>query len=1070
MKFEAKAKKLLSITRSKAKMHEFGLGEEYHIDIPIPPQNLLAMTIGILGDTCYLEKKVTLTSKETELLELNRAELRNVARYFDALDGTGLEKDYSYYLKLLGSAAYYLADMPGSSKVLASQLKKCSTEITRHRLELLLEKLLSDDFSSRDFPVKEPFLSHADRTLHGFEQHYQHGVDDGSLTPYLHSIVANEGVTKFHYRRGGVVYVYKDESERIIHRELTRLRELVYATGTDRELLIIDVIISVAKRKLNSSSRNLLSEATDIELIKWIPILKKSSFIREFWPAQRLLSSKGIFKGNSGVVQLPTSAGKTKSSELILRSSFLSERSEISVLVAPFRALCREISESFKKAFHGEDIAVNELSDIPQIDEWDEQLLEQVLSGSFQDQPQKTVIVSTPEKLVYLLRHNPELKEKIGLVIFDEGHQFDTGTRGVTYELLLSNLKASLKEGTQFVLISAVIANASTIGEWLYGEMGTEVNGADFTSTERSVGFASWVGERGQLRYVEPSQPDVEEFYVPRIIEAKPIPLKGRERKQRYFPERSNSSLAAYFGLKLSAIGPVAVFCGKKDIVNSVCKLMVAASNRIENINPPITFSDRNEINKIYNLACLHLGNKHSFSKAIKIGVLPHSSNIPNGLRIAIEWAMEHSKGKCVVCTSTLAQGVNLPIKYLVISGTFQGQKRISTRDFHNLIGRAGRSGQYTEGSIIFTDTELYDQRRGQKRWHWQRMKELLDPSNSEQCTSSLKKLIEPFGDEQLGVLEPLKFVKNSKKTRSLYLKAAVVRGMSQQDIDSISRQMSERENYIQALESYMLFHGVGEAEEVEVFIERILVQTLAYHLSNLQERQLLSQVFTIVAGNVQKVPQARRAIYGKALLGVEALTELDQWIGERLDILSKTMTNNEMLDLVWPLLCEYTEHSLLERIVPSETLLDTAKLWISGVSYFEIHQYIKNSEAKYLTKTQKREITTDQVIELCDNALGYKGMLIIGAIANLLESGYEQDDAAERFKFLQTSMKLGVGTKFQHFVYSQGVPDREVSKAIEQAYLNLGMDTESYGYDTLKINKGIVDSVLDSLPSCFLM
>jgi replicative superfamily II helicase len=98
-----------------------------------------------------------------------------------------------------------------------------------------------------------------------------------------------------------------------------------------------------------------------------------------------------------------------------------------------------------------------------------------------------------------------------------------------------------------------------------------------------------------------------------------------------------------------------------------------------------------------------------------------------------------------VVCTSTLAQGVNLPIRYLIVTGVYQGGERILVRDFHNLIGRAGRAGMHTEGSIIFADTKVFDKRRRVRdRWRWQTAKELLDPSNSEPSSSSILSIFRP--------------------------------------------------------------------------------------------------------------------------------------------------------------------------------------------------------------------------------------------------------------------------------------------------------------------------------------
>ncbi|MCV5901382.1 hypothetical protein OFN63_35370, partial [Escherichia coli] len=71
-----------------------------------------------------------------------------------------------------------------------------------------------------------------------------------------------------------------------------------------------------------------------------------------------------------------------------------------------------------------------------------------------------------------------------------------------------------------------------------------------------------------------------------------------------------------------------------------------------------------------------------------------------------------------IACTSTLAQGVNLPIRYLIVQGVYQGVGRVKVRDFQNLIGRAGRAGMHTEGVVIFADSTVWDRRKNwQEGW-----------------------------------------------------------------------------------------------------------------------------------------------------------------------------------------------------------------------------------------------------------------------------------------------------------------------------------------------------------------
>jgi replicative superfamily II helicase len=113
---------------------------------------------------------------------------------------------------------------------------------------------------------------------------------------------------------------------------------------------------------------------------------------------------------------------------------------------------------------------------------------------------------------------------------------------------------------------------------------------------------------------------------------------------------------------------------------------------------------------------------------------------------VSVEHAMTQGLIKFVLCTSTLAQGVNLPIRYLVVFGIMQGAERIEWKDFRNLVGRAGRAGMHTEGTILFSDPSLYDQRSNRaKRWRWEAATKLLDNSATEQGSTSLLDVLAPL-------------------------------------------------------------------------------------------------------------------------------------------------------------------------------------------------------------------------------------------------------------------------------------------------------------------------------------
>jgi hypothetical protein len=275
------------------------------------------------------------------------------------------------------------------------------------------------------------------------------------------------------------------------------------------------------------------------------------------------------------------------------------------------------------------------------------------------------------------------------------------------------------------------------------------VSGTKLLPTSRALAFVSWRDRLGRLEFTDPSDPDVSEFFLPRIIEAENLTLLGRERKRRVFPQNDAKSLGLYLGLKLSSSGGVAIFVAQKQTASSLAEVAVDIYGRDVSIRPPREHAEVSELRALVRQHVENLSENCMATRAAQLGIFSHHGNTPHGIRLAVEHAMKQGLIRLVVCTSTLAQGVNLPIRYLIITGAQQGAERIKTRDFHNLLGRAGRSGMYTEGTIIFSDPRIYDGRHtSDERWRWSLTKALLDPSKSEECRSALLSVLDPFNSD----------------------------------------------------------------------------------------------------------------------------------------------------------------------------------------------------------------------------------------------------------------------------------------------------------------------------------
>lgn len=1034
MKLEKNSNTVLAMTKSKAKMYEFDIDEVHHIDLHKDPQSLLITTIGILGELTAIESRRAV-DRINESEEL-RGQLIAVGQFFDALKLSRLAPDLNDYLMLLGAASYYLGGMPGSSYVLSKDVSYDLSDLTSGYIEGALIWLLKSD------------LEH--------DWYYKPGAYlEGELEEFVDLFKG------FFERKNDASDFYEAADS---------LRKVVYECGSDRELLFVDTIVSVAFKKIENSSLNCLGAYSGLDISAWRPALEKPDFIKELWPAQKLLGLAGVLKGVSAVVQMPTSAGKTKSTELIIRSAFLSGRAKLAVIVAPFRALCREISSNFQKAFHGEGVRINELQDTINVDEEEQSFLRFLLGESDDGEGLKTVVVTTPEKLVYMLRHEPALASEIGLLIFDEGHQFDSGVRGVTYELLLASLKSSVPLASQKVLISAVMANAETIGDWLNGGDGIDIQGSNCLPTLKSIAFVSWTKRLGQLQYLDQDNITDSGYFVPRVIEEINLGVRGAERKERVFPVKSTvSSVAAYLGVKLCHQGPVAIFCGAKKSVVTISKHLVDSYKRGLDIARPSEKSDVSELDRMANLAALHFENNTIFPDAIKLGVLPHSSNIPNGLRVSVEWAMERGKGCLVVCTSTLAQGVNLPIKYLVVSSTNQGGKDISTRDFQNLIGRAGRSGHHTEGSIIFADSKIYDKRMSRyDSWRWVEAIHLLSFTNAEDCLSSLKDLVSPFEFGYSFTENDVNdFIANPMKSRKKWLAWGASDGV---DVSGLLSEMDSRLELIRSVESYFLSYlkDNPEVESEEVFTE-LAKQTLAFHLADDVEKELLVQAFELIAERVMSLPKKKYAYYGKALLGVDQLISIEAWIDDHEFELELSGSPVDILGVVWPLIARLSSHKLINNLRPQDQLLPLAQKWIAGASYAEIFKFLKAAGGKCQAKSKAMKLSMDHILDFTTGVLSYDGMLFIGAIADILEGREFDSELVERTRLLQNQLKLGLSDDLEIFLYKKGYVDREVCKALAKTLRDKMEYNNIFDYKILEDNFEDVVLALDAFPSYFL-
>lgn len=1025
MLIESTSKYYLKKVRAKAKMYEYGVPENLHIEVEDQVNDLILLCIGIVGDIANeiwnMEQAPIILPKEKE------EELYFVSRFFDSYFQSKMSIEMNPYYILMGAVTYYFCNMNGSSKVMISIMPDLSDfEFSASGLENVIMWMLDNN--------------------HKFDV----GKIDGKYRNYIVQLVD--------------YYNMFFDCKNPNNSNFDDFRSYVYKLGNDREILFTDIILAILKKKIYNSCINLMPLYSGIDKNDWISTFKNNALMKEMWSSQILLGKEGIFEGKSGVIQMPTSSGKTTSVALAVQAAFLSHRTSIVVVVAPFRALCKEIMFDMEKFFaFDENISVTEFSDVPEPSE-----IELVKSESIG----KKIFVMTPEKLEYILKHDTEIIESINMIVFDEAHLFDDESRGTDYELLLTTINSYLRPDAQKILVSAVISNAEQLNAWINND-GIVIKNNTIKTSEKTVAFNTFTSTNvnnaySNLYFVDPNKYLEEEFYVPRVVQTREINKKGNEKKLRYFPDSKNNTqdVGIYYAIKLIRNGSIAIFCSKKDSVNKILLRFIELKERGVSLEAFSRLSDYAECSKIAYLIREHFGENDLYTAALN-GIVGHHSGIPNGVRIAEEYALKKSLVRCVVCTSTLAQGVNLPIKYLIVSSVYQSKQVIKVRDFHNLIGRTARAGKETEGTIILTENIYKNSKEDYKLNKYRR---LLNADNSEECSSNLLKLVREvdLGNNRTISFDFLKKYINSRysnKAEYAELKKGIIEYKEQgkECGEEIFYKMNEIDHILVSLENFILGFVDVEDESFE-----IIKSTYGYYLANEEEKEELKNIYNLIKSSIDSLEVTNKLIYRKSMLGILKMKELSIFIDDNLyEIVNANF--DELIRIIANRLKESEVCKIIPKFVDDSYVYDLLKMWINGKSYIEIWSYAKSVNLLVKRGKKSRDISLEDIITLCDSDFGYASLTIIQAIIEVLNTKDCSENIQENLSDIIYRIRYGLPNKESVFIYELGFADRIISQKIADEISDFDCSTKKKTKSTIKSNREKLQELLANYPSYFL-
>jgi len=373
--------------------------------------------------------------------------------------------------------------------------------------------------------------------------------------------------------------------------------------------------------------------------------------VEKLYPTQLEAIKAGLFDGRSIVVSAPTASGKTLVAVLAIAHSLINRRKVL--YLTPLRALASEKYEEFRTFFEplGYRVAVS-TGDYDQADPW---------------LARYDVVVSTNEKADSLLRHRAPWLREIGLVVVDEIHTLGSERRGATLEVLLTRIKAEMGEKTRIVGLSATIKNLEELARWL--------NAAPVRVNWRPVQLKEGVYYDGQI-YFEDTTLKLGYFNDPYLDLFEDTARRGGQ-LLLFAPTRRSAVAAAR---RLSRIS------GKHLSTEEKRRLREAAARLRRLSSDKVT---------------------QMLADLVERGVAFHHAGLSPSARRIIEESFRGLMLKAVTATPTLAAGVNLPARRVVIASyrRFNVElgyyERIPVMEYKQMAGRAGRPQYDREGEAV---------------------------------------------------------------------------------------------------------------------------------------------------------------------------------------------------------------------------------------------------------------------------------------------------------------------------------------------------------------------------------
>ncbi|NBQ03820.1 MAG: DEAD/DEAH box helicase [Actinobacteria bacterium] len=406
----------------------------------------------------------------------------------------------------------------------------------------------------------------------------------------------------------------------------------------------------------------------------------------------QILALDALDRGESVLVAAPTGSGKTLVAEYAIEAA--RRQGQRAFYTAPIKALSNQKYNDLVAHYGKTDVGL--------------------LTGDNSVNPTAPIIVMTTEVLRNMIYARSDALAKLSVVVLDEVHFLQDAYRGPVWEEVIIHLDPTV----QLVCLSATVSNATEVTEWLSTVRGKTV---PIVEEKRPVELINHfvVGDAAEhevkiFETIINGAPNQEVTKLEAASANRNIRSVGRgnRRSNRALSSRMRSRLFSPNRIEVvdllqhEDLLPAIVFIFSRNQCDEAAEVCVRGGVRLTDAEQRAEIAEivdsRVEMFSDDDLAALNFSR---FANQLEAGIGSHHAGLVPAFKEIVEECFIKGLVRLVFATETLAVGLNMPARAVVIEKitkfTGEHHQPLKASEYTQLTGRAGRRGIDTVGHAL---------------------------------------------------------------------------------------------------------------------------------------------------------------------------------------------------------------------------------------------------------------------------------------------------------------------------------------------------------------------------------